>query len=203
MYSADRGGGVTRCGAGEVSLVANVEHPVRHGLRDEVAPLPERMRPRLPERRNGRHDDRGIGPRQILVTEADARQIAGRKVFDYYVGAGRQRQDRCPVRLVLHIQNDAALVRVEVQEDDASIHVGDVSCVRGNLAGKASAGRLDADDVRPEVRQKAGGVLPKALRQIENLERSQCSPFGRHKRSPKAVVKGKGDKRASGLLRPF
>ena len=192
MYSADGGGGVTRCGAGEVSLVANVEHPVRHGLRDEVAPLPERMRPRLPERRNRRHDDRGIRPRQILVTEADARQIAGREVFDHNVGAGRQRQDRFPIRLILHIQNDAALVRVEVQEDEASIHVGDVSCVRGSLAGKASAGRLDADDVRPEVRQQAGGVLPKALRQIENLERSQCSPFGRHKHSPKAVVKGKG-----------
>ena len=129
----------------------------------------------------------------MLVTEADARQIAGREVFDNYVGAGGQRQDRFPVRLVLHIENDAALVRVEVQEDEASIHVGDVSRERGGLAGKASAGRLDADDVRPEVRQKAGGVLPKALRQIENLERSQCSPFGRHKRSPKAVVKGRGD----------
>jgi len=132
--------------------VARGLHQAAHGLHDDVVGRQVRQRPGLTEARNTHVDQPRIHAAQGHGADAQALGHAGAEVLDHHVGRGGQGGDGLRGIGVLEVEHQALLVAVERREQAAHAfaHGADVAVV-------IARGRLDLDDLGPQVGQQGRG----------------------------------------------
>ena len=76
--------------------------------------------------------------------------------MDQHAGALQQRPERCAVLAAPEIQGDATLVGIQEEENAAGFRIRLVPGKRAAAAEGVAPGRLDLDDVGPEIGEHLG-----------------------------------------------
>ena len=186
--------------------VAGGDHRPAHRVEREVGPLVVAVRAVLPEvRQRGQHDTR-IDRAQRLVAQTEALHRPRQEALDDRVG-GRSEVERLrPTGLGLEIEHDAALVRVEEQEQPRPLQPRLVVVERRQQPRGVAARRLDLNDVGPVVGQQPGRERPGGeLRQVDHghvVERYRSG----HQQAPRCcaarVLSGRVLRRRPGAALP-
>ncbi len=127
--------------------------------RVQVVAVPVAVGARLPEGSDGDHHQVRVRLGQRGEIEPPLPHLLRPAVFDEHVGLPQQVDENVPSVAAGHVEGDAALVRVEEEEQAALLRVGLVVRERSPAAGGVAASRrLDLDDVRTVVREELRAV---------------------------------------------
>jgi len=141
--------------------------------------------PREPERRDRAQHQARIQATQLVVHESVSLHVRGRDVVDQDVGARDEALER--VAFAHRVEAEAALVRVQVQEEPALLGVRDAAPERPAQSRAIAARRLDLHHVGAEISDQLGGVRGRhtlahldhadALEPLRSTHRSLLSPL--------------------------
>ena len=124
----------------------------------------------MAEAGDGGIDDGRIDLAQFLIAQAQAVHNAGTVILQNHVALGHQLAEHLFTGLALEVQDDAALVAVEVHI------IGAFAVDNGEVAAGviALAGTLDLDDLGAQIRQHHAAVRSgKHAGQIQHLHAGQ------------------------------
>jgi hypothetical protein len=147
-----------------LEIVGCVRHSRRavsnptHGIGHQFIAAPSGPRAFQPERRDGGHDEPRIARTKRGRRDTGCLQARHRQVGDEDVGRREQPIERPPSILAVDIEDDAALVDVEIEKQAARLGIG--SAVRKWSAPprRVAFGAFDLDDLRAEVAEQLGGI---------------------------------------------
>jgi len=127
-------------------------HDAAHALHDDVVGGPVRVGARLAKARGRSHHEARVARVQRLPAVAEALHGAGTKVLDENVGAAQQALEDGAVPGVLQVERDALLAAIQRRK------VGGAPIDEGPDLARVvtTAGRLDLDDARTQIRQHQG-----------------------------------------------
>ena len=134
---------VTASGAGEMKGI-------------QVPALPVRIGAGLTKGCDGDHHQVGIARGKRAVVETPGTHLLRRVVLDEDVAPRQQVQQPLTFLGRARVEDDAALVRVEEEEEAALLLGGDVLGKGTPSTGDVSTGGLDLDDVRPVIGEELG-----------------------------------------------
>ena len=127
-------------------------------------------RPSLPERRQRAHDQPRVQPLQVLVPQAEGRQVARHVGLQNDVRGRRKVTHDAATLLRLDVQRNAPLGGVVVPEVKAAIGVRRVLIERPNPALRRAAGRLHLDHVGAVVSHQLAAPLPYHVGQLQHAK---------------------------------
>jgi hypothetical protein len=138
-------------------------HEAAEALGDLVEASPLGVRPGLPEAGDTGVDEARVDLPERLVVDTEAVLDARPEILDQHVGHPREPQDDLAAGRLLHVDGDAALVRMQVLEVGAAapadavvvfaghLHLDDLRAHLGQLAdtgrARASAGEIEHADM--------------------------------------------------------
>ena len=124
----------------------------------------------LAEGRDGDVDEGGVQLPQLLEAQSEASHVSWRPVLHQDVRALRQSADWVTALCRVHVQDDAALAAVGVDESEAALRAWLIAGEGRHAARGVSLRRLHLDDVCAKVAQGAGAHLAEAVGEVENAE---------------------------------
>ena len=122
----------------------------------QIRALPVGIGPGLAERRDGDHHQVGVAGGERRVVETPVAHAPGLVVLDEHVGPRHEVEQLLALLGCADVQGDAALVRVEEEEEAALLRVRVVSREGTPTTADVAIGGLDLDDLRSVVAEELG-----------------------------------------------
>ena len=113
-----------------------------------------------------------------MVVKAELFQISKRRRFDEKIRRRQQLGKNLAIRIVVQIENNAALVRIGVNKSEAALGMLDIASERRHQTVWITAGRFDFYDVGPEIGEPAGRVGCRYVAQFDDTEVAESAIFG-------------------------
>ena len=126
------------------------------------------IRSRLPERGDGRIDERGVFAGKAVVSETERVHPSGRERLDENIGVPRKRSQRVRAVGRGNVELDAALVDAVSLPKQTRARPVPRANERTAPPRGASAGRLNLNHVRAKVRKQLAAPLEPALGKVED-----------------------------------
>ena len=159
-------------------------HNQPHRIADDFLPGIPAIRPRLPERGNGRHNQSGVDRLQRIITQPQPRQVAGAVAFHHHIHMRDQLPEKLPPRLGGQIQRRPFLIQIKRQEKQTLFRVRIIPGKGRHPPQRRPRRRLQLQRLRPVIRQQTGAKRPgDILAQIQNLHPLQ-RPMPQRRRKP-------------------
>ena len=155
-----------------VVIAAKVLHAT-HRPPYQVGCLVMSVRPSLAEGRDRRHYETGVDAAEVLIAQAQAIHVAGRERLQNEVGLGCEALESLLALVAFEVDGHAALVQAVGVPEKAAFRMLFVIDKWPTLSGRATANRLDLDDIGAQVGQHLATPVETTLRQVESSIRAK------------------------------
>ncbi len=124
---------------------------------------------------DGCDDDAGIYCGEIVIAQAARFHLAGVAGFQHHIGSFGQLKELFSIRCRIQIERDSALIRIEVDEEEAAVRARLAMRERGHTPRRATGQRLNEDDIRAKIGKDAAARLPLRPCQVQHGQPVKCA----------------------------